>query len=39
VKKLADKRQGLTVNHRIDTRVQCPAEMHVRLHLLSDRRL
>ena len=33
VKKLSDKRQeGLTVHRRIDTRVACPAEMHVRLH-------
>ena len=26
------------VNCRIDSRVQCPTEMHVRLHLLPDRR-
>ena len=39
VKKLCDKRQDrLTINCRIDTRVACPAEMHVRLHLLLDRR-
>jgi len=39
VKKLCDKRQdGLTVNHRIDTRVACPAEMHVCLRFLFDRR-
>jgi len=39
--KLADKSQDeLTVNYRIDTRVECPAEMHVcfRLHLLPHRR-
>ena len=30
--KLCDKRQdGLTIHRRIDTRVACPAEMHVRL--------
>ena len=35
VKKLCDKRQdGLTVHRRIDTRVACPAEMHVRLRFL-----
>jgi len=39
VKKLCDKKQdGLTVNRQIDTRVACPAEMHVRLHFLFDRR-
>ena len=39
MKKLCDKRQdGLIVNRRIDTRVACPAEMHVRLRLLLDRR-
>ena len=39
VKKLFDKRQdGLTLNRRIDTRVACPAEKHVRLHFLFDRR-
>ena len=35
MKKLCDKRQdGLTVNRRIDTRVACPAEIHVRLRFL-----
>jgi len=35
VKKLCDKRQdGLTVNRRIDTRVECPPEMHIYLRLL-----
>ena len=39
VKKLCDKRQdGLIVNGRIDTRVACPVEMHVRLRFLFDRR-
>ena len=39
VKKLAIKRQeGLSVNRHIDTRVQCPAVMHVRLHLFADGR-
>ena len=39
VKKLCDKRQdGLTVHRRIDTRVACPAEIHVRLCFLYDRR-
>ena len=39
VKKLSDKRKdGLTVNSQIDTRVECPTEMHVRLRLLSRRR-
>ena len=38
MKKLGDKRQeGLTLNRRIDTRVQCPAKMHVHLCLLPDR--
>jgi len=33
-----DKRQkGLTVNRCIDTRVHCPTEMYIRLHLLPDR--
>ena len=39
VKKLADKRQDeITVNLRIDTRVECHAEVHVRLRLLPHRR-
>jgi len=39
VKKLSDKRQdGLTVNRRIDTRVECPIKMHVRLRLLPHQR-
>ena len=39
VKKLSDKRQdGLTINRRIDTRVEYPAEMYVRLRFLFDRR-
>ena len=39
MKKLADKRQdGFTVNCRIDTRVECLAEMHVYLRLLPHRR-
>ena len=39
LKNLGDKRQeGLIVNRRIDTRVQCPAEMHVHLSLLPDKR-
>ena len=39
MKKLGDKRQErLTVNRRIDIRVQCPNVMQIRLHLLSDRR-
>ena len=39
VMKLCDKRQdGLAVNCRIDTRVECPAEMQVRLCLLPHRR-
>ena len=34
LKKLCDKRQdGLTVHRRVNTRVACPAEMHVRLHI------
>ena len=37
VKKLFDKREGLTINRRIDNKVQCPAEMHVRLCLLPRR--
>ena len=37
--KLGDKRkEGRIVNRRIDIRVQCPSEMHIRLCLLSDRR-
>ena len=36
---MCDKRQdGLTVNSRIDTRVVCPAEIHVHLRLLSNQR-
>ena len=32
LKKLCDKRQeGLTVHRRVNTRVACPAEMHIRL--------
>ena len=39
VKKSCNKRQeGLTVHRRIDTKVACPAEMHVRLGFLFDRR-
>ena len=39
MKKLFDKRQDeLTVSRRIDTRVECPAEMHVRLRLLPHRK-
>ena len=39
MKKFPDKRQDrLTVNRRIDTRVKCPGEMHVRLHLLPHQR-
>jgi len=39
VKKLCDKRKDeLTVNRQIDTKVACPAVMHVRLHFLFDRR-
>ena len=39
VKKLSDKRQeGLTVHRQIDTRVAYPAEMHVRLCFLFNRR-
>ena len=39
MKKLSDKRQdGLTVNRRIDTRVACPAEIHVRLRFLFNRK-
>jgi len=31
-RELTDKRQdGLTINCRIDTRVECPAEMHERI--------
>ena len=38
VKRLGDKRQeGLIVNRRIDTRIHCPTEMHIRLRLLPDR--
>ena len=37
LKKLCDKRQdGLTVHRRVNTRVGCPAEMHIRLRLFSD---
>ena len=32
VKKCDKKQDEFTVNRRIDTRVACPAEMHVRLH-------
>ena len=39
VKKLSDKRQeGLTVHRRVDTRVACPAEMHIRLRFFLDKR-
>ena len=39
VKWLCDKRQDrLTINRRIDTRVECPAEMNMRLRLLSHQR-
>ena len=31
-------KQGLIANRRIDTRVYCPAEMHIRLYLLPDRK-
>jgi len=36
---LRDKRQeGLTVSYHIDSRVHCPTEMHIWLHLLPDKR-
>ena len=39
MKKLGDKSQeGLTVNRRIDTKIQCLIEMHVHLRLLPDRK-